>query len=81
VKYYFQVFGSVSVLFIEYKHETGSATECLDAIAQVITECDGLTITFSHYLSNCIQVIIAFTVSLNLMKNQTPGSNTPLCLW
>ena len=41
IEYYFKAFGATSVLFIEVKLRIGSATERLDAIAQVIAECDG----------------------------------------
>ena len=41
VVYHFKAFGSVAVLFIEFQLKTGSATERLDAIAQVVAECDG----------------------------------------
>lgn len=41
IKHYFRAFGSVSVLFIEIKLRIGSTKERLDAIAQVIAECDG----------------------------------------
>jgi hypothetical protein len=40
VKYYFKTIGSLAVLFIETTPEIGSGKECLDAIAQVIAECD-----------------------------------------
>jgi hypothetical protein len=41
VKYYFEAFSSIAVLFIEMKLKIGSAKERLNAIAQVIAECDG----------------------------------------
>jgi hypothetical protein len=41
VEYYFRAIRSIAVLFIEFKLHIGSATERLNAIAQVIAECDG----------------------------------------
>ena len=41
IKYYFQAFGSIAALFIEVKLEIGNRKGRLDAIAQVIAECDG----------------------------------------
>ncbi|KAF8493301.1 hypothetical protein F5888DRAFT_1618085 [Russula emetica] len=41
VEYHFQAIGSISVLFIEVKLRIGSRKERLDAVAQVIAECDG----------------------------------------
>jgi hypothetical protein len=41
VEYYFEAIGSIAVLVIEMKLKIGSAKERLDAIAQVIAECDG----------------------------------------
>ena len=41
VEYYYKAFGSVALLFIEFRLKTGTAKERLDAIAQVIAECDG----------------------------------------
>jgi hypothetical protein len=41
IEYYFRAFGSISILVVEVKLKVGSATERLDAIAQVIAECDG----------------------------------------
>ena len=40
VKYYFEAFGSLAVLFVEFTREIGTAKERLNAIAQVIAECD-----------------------------------------
>jgi hypothetical protein len=41
VEYYFKAIGSFAVLFIEVKLKTGSGKELLDAVAQVIAECNG----------------------------------------
>jgi hypothetical protein len=41
IEYYFKAFGSIAALFIEVKLEIGSGKERMDAIAQVIAECDG----------------------------------------
>jgi hypothetical protein len=41
VKYYFRTIGSIAVFFIEVKFKIGSGDERLNAIAQVIAECDG----------------------------------------
>ncbi|KIK09792.1 hypothetical protein K443DRAFT_301106 [Laccaria amethystina LaAM-08-1] len=40
IKHYFKAFGSISVLFIEVKFKIGNDADRLDAIAQVIAECD-----------------------------------------
>jgi hypothetical protein len=51
VDYYFKAVSSITVLFIQIKLKIGSAKECLDAIAQVIAECDGqgfLSAKFLH---------------------------------
>ncbi|KAF8347429.1 hypothetical protein F5887DRAFT_1172624 [Amanita rubescens] len=40
IKYYFEAFGSVAALFIEARLKIGSRKERMDAIAQVIAECD-----------------------------------------
>ena len=41
IKYYFEAFGSIGTLFIEVRLKIGSRKERMDAIAQVIAECDG----------------------------------------
>jgi hypothetical protein len=43
MEYHFQAIGSISVLFIEVKLRIGSGKERLDAVDQVIAECDGQT--------------------------------------
>jgi hypothetical protein len=43
VEYYFKSLGSFAVLFIEMKFKIGSIKERLDAMAQIIAECDGQT--------------------------------------
>jgi hypothetical protein len=56
VQYYFRAIRSVAVLFIEFKIHIGSATERLDAVAQVIAECDGQASfwsTNSLWLTTC----------------------------
>jgi hypothetical protein len=45
IEYYFLVFGGLSMLVIEYK--LGDADERLDAIAQVIAECDSMHYAFA----------------------------------
>ncbi|KAK2467391.1 hypothetical protein APHAL10511_000626 [Amanita phalloides] len=40
IEYHFLVFGGVSILVIEVKYALGVAEERLDAIAQIIAECD-----------------------------------------
>jgi hypothetical protein len=40
IEYYFKAFGSIAALFIEVKLKIGSKKERLDAISQVIAECD-----------------------------------------
>ena len=42
IGYHFLAFGGLSVLVIEVKFFIGTADERLDAIAQVIAECDGM---------------------------------------
>ena len=41
IKYSFQIFGAVAILFIEIKLKVVNDAERLKAIAQVIAECDG----------------------------------------
>jgi len=41
IEYHFLVFGGLSILVIEVKYILGNAEERLNAIAQVIAECDG----------------------------------------
>ena len=47
IKYNFLVFGGFSILMIEVKYKLGDVDERLDAIAQVIAECDGLHHAFA----------------------------------
>ena len=42
IVYHFSVFGGLSILVIEVKFALGTPCERLDAIAQVIAECDGM---------------------------------------
>ena len=42
IEYHFLVFGGLSIPVIEVKFFLGTADERLDAIAQVIAECDGM---------------------------------------
>ena len=46
----FEVFGSVVLLVVEIKLEAGNDAERLDAIAQVIAECEGRHQMFFHPL-------------------------------
>ena len=46
VEYHFLVFGGLSVLVIQVKYELGTSEERLDAIAQVVAECDGIYGTY-----------------------------------
>lgn len=39
--YHFKTFGSLTVVFVEVKLKIGSVEERLNAVAQVIAECDG----------------------------------------
>ena len=41
VDYHFKTFGIITVVFVEVKLETRTLGERLNAIAQVIEECDG----------------------------------------
>ena len=41
VENYLKAFGSTSVLLVEVKYKIGRGAERLNAIAQVIAECDG----------------------------------------
>ena len=53
VEYYFKAFGSISLLFVEFKLKTGTPKERLDAIGQVIAECDGqATFLVQHLPAN-----------------------------
>lgn len=42
IEYHFKVFGTLVVVFVEAKLKIGSDEDRLNAIAQVIAECDGL---------------------------------------
>jgi len=42
VEYHFSVFGGLSIVVIEFKPVFGTSSERLNAIAQVIAECDGM---------------------------------------
>jgi hypothetical protein len=42
IEYHFLVFGELSLLVIEVKFRLGTGDERLNAIAQVIAECDGM---------------------------------------
>jgi len=42
VEYHFLVFGRLSIVVIEVEYTLGNAEERLNAIAQVIAECDGM---------------------------------------
>ena len=41
IEYQFTAFGSIAAVFIEVKLGIGGAKQRLDAVAQVIAECDG----------------------------------------
>ena len=41
VEYFFKAFGALAILCIEMKLRVGNLKERLDAIGQVIAECDG----------------------------------------
>ena len=47
IEYYFLAFGGLSILVIEVKYKLGDAEERLDAIAQVIAECDSMHYAFA----------------------------------
>ena len=47
IEYYFLVFGGHSILVIEVNYKLGDADERLDAIAQVVAECDGMHYAFA----------------------------------
>jgi hypothetical protein len=51
MQYFFETFGAVAVLFIHMKLIVGNDAERLEAIAQVIAECDGKPrLVCSHFL-------------------------------
>ena len=67
VEYYFISFGSISVLVIEVKHKI--MANRLNAIAQVIAECDGqsLDINFWYWYSSNLKFVAGQThVALRL---------------
>ena len=41
IEYHFKTFGALTVVFVEAKLKIGSDEERMNAIAQVIAECDG----------------------------------------
>ena len=47
IEYQFLVFGGVSILVIEVKYKLGDPNEWLDAIAQVIAECECMHFAFA----------------------------------
>ena len=49
IKYFFKAFGAIAILCIEWKTKIGNDPERLDAIAQVIAECDGKPDTLFVY--------------------------------
>ena len=50
IEYYFLVFGGHSILVIEVNYKLGDADERLDAIAQVIAECDGMRLLIRYLI-------------------------------
>ena len=52
IEYHFLMFGGISILVIEVKYILGVAEERLDAIAQVIAECDGMQKLHDKIVSN-----------------------------
>ena len=48
IEYQFLVFGGLSILVTEVKFVLGTAEERLNAIAQVIAECDGIYLSRLH---------------------------------
>ena len=40
IEYFFKAFGAVAILYVEAKLKIGNDAERLDAIAQVIAQCD-----------------------------------------
>ena len=49
VEYFFKAFGATAILCIEMKLRIGNDAERLNAIAQVIAECDGTPYTLRHH--------------------------------
>jgi hypothetical protein len=62
IEYHFLVFGGLAVLVIEVKYVLGVAEERLNAIAQVIAECDGM---HTASLRNCLKHSLVY-LSLRL---------------
>ena len=56
IEYCFLVFGGISILVIQVKYKLGDADERLDAIAQVITECDSMHYAFAISLFRTLSV-------------------------
>lgn len=52
MEYYFRAIQSIAILFVEFKYQIGGASERLDAIAQVIAECDGEAAFWQISLTN-----------------------------
>jgi hypothetical protein len=59
VEYHFLVFGGLSVLVIEVKLLLGTADERLNAIAQVIAECDGM---LEKLLTNSVLTLLLLSM-------------------
>jgi len=51
MEFYFQTFGSISILVVEIKHKF---VNILDAMAQVMAECDGQLYFFPLSSSGCL---------------------------
>lgn len=49
VEYQFKVFGGITIVFIEIKLPTGTQTERLNAVAQVMAECEVMVPVFELY--------------------------------
>ena len=61
VKHVFKAFGAVAILCVEMKFKIGTDKEHLEAVAQVIAECDGMLRAIPPLTSLNIQVVTLIT--------------------
>jgi hypothetical protein len=50
IEYQFQIYGVVTVVFIEVKLQIGGLEERLNCVAQVIAECDGMSLNTLNWI-------------------------------
>ncbi len=76
IAYHFKAFGSIAVLFIQVKLKIGGRKERMDAIAQVIAECDG-----QEVLSITIALVLTIYSCRSLLLEQHTKRAERACIW